>query len=77
VLYFGVLLIHRERRDDAKCSKKYGENWKRYKWAVRWRILPWISSRMAHSGPYEEAERLLLVETPRLFIYVLDCLKYD
>ncbi|RAL16217.1 ERG4/ERG24 ergosterol biosynthesis protein [Aspergillus homomorphus CBS 101889] len=42
VLYFGVLLIHRERRDDAMCAKKYGEDWKTYKRTVRWRILPWV-----------------------------------
>ncbi|RAH48296.1 putative C-14 sterol reductase [Aspergillus brunneoviolaceus CBS 621.78] len=42
VLYFGVLLVHRERRDDAMCAKKYGEDWKTYKRTVRWRILPWI-----------------------------------
>ncbi|RAK79537.1 putative C-14 sterol reductase [Aspergillus fijiensis CBS 313.89] len=41
VLYFGVLLVHRERRDDAMCAKKYGEDWKTYKRTVRWRILPW------------------------------------
>ncbi|KAF4228625.1 hypothetical protein CNMCM6457_006832 [Aspergillus fumigatiaffinis] len=42
VLYFGILLIHRERRDDAMCAKKYGEDWKEYKKIVRWRILPWV-----------------------------------
>lgn len=42
VLYFGVLLIHRERRDDAMCAKKYGEDWEAYKRKVRWRILPWV-----------------------------------
>lgn len=31
VLYFGILLIHRERRDDAMCAKKYGGDWKEYK----------------------------------------------
>lgn len=42
VLYFAVLLIHRERRDDAACSRKYGEDWEKYKKIVRWRILPGI-----------------------------------
>lgn len=42
VLYFAILLIHRERRDDAMCSKKYGEDWEKYKKMVRWRILPWV-----------------------------------
>ncbi|KAI1344231.1 putative C-14 sterol reductase [Xylariaceae sp. FL0016] len=42
VIYFAILLMHRERRDDAICEKKYGEDWERYKKEVRWRILPWI-----------------------------------
>ncbi|KAI0016967.1 putative C-14 sterol reductase [Xylariomycetidae sp. FL0641] len=42
VLYFAVLLIHRERRDDAMCAEKYGEDWNRYKKAVKWRILPCV-----------------------------------
>ncbi|KAI1497722.1 putative C-14 sterol reductase [Biscogniauxia marginata] len=42
VLYFAILLIHRERRDDAMCSKKYGEDWEKYKKIVRWRILPGV-----------------------------------
>lgn len=42
VLYFAVLLIHRERRDDKACSEKYGEDWDKYKRAVRWRILPYV-----------------------------------
>ena len=42
VLYFAILLMHRERRDDAMCSKKYGEDWEKYKKMVRWRILPWV-----------------------------------
>ena len=42
VVYFGVLLIHRDRRDDAKCALKYGEDWEKYKKIVRWRIIPYI-----------------------------------
>lgn len=42
ILYFGVLLIHRERRDDEKCARKYGEDWKKYKSIVRSRIIPGI-----------------------------------
>lgn len=42
MLYFAVLLIHRERRDDAHCRAKYGDDWNRYCQKVRWRILPGI-----------------------------------
>ena len=42
VLYFAVLLMHRERRDDAMCAKKYGEDWEQYRKLVRSRILPWV-----------------------------------
>jgi protein-S-isoprenylcysteine O-methyltransferase Ste14 len=42
ILYFGVLLIHREGRDDEKCAKKYGEDWKKYKSIVPWKILPGV-----------------------------------
>lgn len=42
VLYFGVLLLHRERRDEDKCAKKYGDDWTRYKRAVTWRIVPYV-----------------------------------
>lgn len=42
VLYFAILLMHRDRRDDEKCAKKYGEDWEKYKKIVRWRIIPYI-----------------------------------
>ncbi|KAH8660387.1 ergosterol biosynthesis ERG4/ERG24 family protein [Xylariales sp. PMI_506] len=42
VLYFGVLLIHREGRDDVACAEKYGDDWDKYKKIVRWRIVPGI-----------------------------------
>ncbi|GME42896.1 uncharacterized protein G4B84_004820 [Neofusicoccum parvum] len=42
VLYFAILLMHRERRDDAMCLKKYGEDWEKYRRLVRWRIVPWV-----------------------------------
>lgn len=41
-IYFAVLLVYRERRDDALCADKYGENWDEYKKIVKWRILPGI-----------------------------------
>lgn len=42
VLYFAILLIHRDGRDDEKCSRKYGEDWEKYKKIVRWRIVPYV-----------------------------------
>lgn len=42
VLYFAVLLVHRDGRDDEKCSRKYGEDWEKYKKIVRYRIIPGI-----------------------------------
>lgn len=42
VVYFAVLLLHRERRDEAKCRKKYGSDWERYTEVVRWRIVPGV-----------------------------------
>lgn len=40
--YFTVLLVHRERRDEAKCRDKYGKDWEEYCRKVRWRIVPGI-----------------------------------
>lgn len=42
MVYFAVLLIHRERRDEEKCRKKYGKDWDEYCRRVKWRILPGI-----------------------------------
>ncbi|KAI8145799.1 ergosterol biosynthesis ERG4/ERG24 [Fennellomyces sp. T-0311] len=41
-IYFAVLLIHRERRDDDKCRNKYGEDWEKYCSIVKYRIIPGI-----------------------------------
>eukprot|EP00850_Spirogloea_muscicola_P006470 SM000030S11479 [mRNA] locus=s30:929284:931824:+ [translate_table: standard] len=40
--YLLVLLVWRERRDEARCRQKYGETWKKYCSAVPWRIVPLI-----------------------------------
>lgn len=40
VAYFAILLIHRARRDDARCAKKYGRAWEAYCQQVPWRIIP-------------------------------------
>lgn len=42
LLYFAVLLVHREMRDEEKCSRKYGESWEEYKRRVPWRIMPYV-----------------------------------
>jgi Delta14-sterol reductase len=42
LVYFAVLLVHRQTRDDEKCARKYGEDWKRYCSIVRSRIVPGI-----------------------------------
>jgi len=42
IAYFTVLLIHRERRDEAKCARKYGKDWDKYKSIVKYRIVPGI-----------------------------------
>ena len=42
IVYFAVLLIHRDGRDDEKCSRKYGEDWAKYKKIVKYRIVPGI-----------------------------------
>eukprot|EP01135_Chromosphaera_perkinsii_P002194 Nk52_evm2s219 gene=Nk52_evmTU2s219 len=41
-IYFAILLIHRERRDEEKCSKKYKQDWERYCKIVPYRIIPYI-----------------------------------
>ena len=40
LLYFAILLIHRERRDEEKCRRKYGKDWEEYCKIVKWRIVP-------------------------------------
>jgi protein-S-isoprenylcysteine O-methyltransferase Ste14 len=42
VIYFVLLLIHRERRDNKRCAIKYGTDWDEYVKRVRWRIIPGI-----------------------------------
>ncbi|KAE9386184.1 ERG4/ERG24 ergosterol biosynthesis protein [Gymnopus androsaceus JB14] len=42
VVYFAVLLVHRQMRDDEACEKKYGKDWEKYKKLVRWRIIPYV-----------------------------------
>lgn len=42
IVYFAILLIHRERRDEDKCRRKYGKDWDRYCELVPWRIVPYV-----------------------------------
>lgn len=40
--YLLILLVWRERRDEARCAAKYKEVWTEYCRLVPWRILPYI-----------------------------------
>jgi protein-S-isoprenylcysteine O-methyltransferase Ste14 len=40
IIYFTLLLVHRERRDDAMCLAKYGQDWEAYRRKVPYRIVP-------------------------------------
>ncbi|KAM2890310.1 hypothetical protein COP2_008744 [Malus domestica] len=41
-IYLLILLIWRERRDEARCAEKYREIWAEYCRLVPWRILPYV-----------------------------------
>jgi protein-S-isoprenylcysteine O-methyltransferase Ste14 len=41
-LYYFLLLFTRERDDNRRCRKKYGELWSTYEKRVPWRIIPHI-----------------------------------
>ena len=42
VLYFAILLFHRERRDNAMCAARYGDDWAAYCAQVPYRIIPGV-----------------------------------
>ncbi|CAI6329360.1 unnamed protein product [Periconia digitata] len=42
MVYFAILLLHRERRDEEKCRRKYGKDWDRYVELVPYRIIPYV-----------------------------------
>lgn len=42
IVYFIVLLVHRQRRDDAACAEKYGKDWTKYCKLVPSRIIPYV-----------------------------------
>ncbi|TNV78652.1 hypothetical protein FGO68_gene873 [Halteria grandinella] len=41
-VYFAVLLVHRDMRDEEKCAAKYGKAWQEYCRRVKYRIIPYI-----------------------------------
>ncbi|XP_050230152.1 delta(14)-sterol reductase [Mercurialis annua] len=41
-IYLLILLIWRERRDEARCAVKYKDVWVEYRKLVPWRILPYL-----------------------------------
>ncbi|BBH07701.1 Ergosterol biosynthesis ERG4/ERG24 family [Prunus dulcis] len=41
-IYLLILLVWRERRDEARCAEKYKEIWAEYRKLVPWRILPYV-----------------------------------
>lgn len=41
-VYFAVLLVHRDLRDEEKCELKYGKAWEQYCSKVKYRIIPYI-----------------------------------
>eukprot|EP01084_Bolivina_argentea_P160012 278672_1 len=41
-IYFAILLIHRERRDNLRCKMKYGNDWDIYCERVKYRMIPYI-----------------------------------
>jgi hypothetical protein len=45
VVYFGILLVHRQIRDDEQCKLKYGKDWDEYCRRVPYKIIPYIVSR--------------------------------
>ena len=42
LLYFAILLVHREIRDEEKCLRKYGKDWEEYQKKVPWRLVPYV-----------------------------------
>jgi protein-S-isoprenylcysteine O-methyltransferase Ste14 len=42
IIYFTILLVHRERRDHAMCAQRYGKDWDVYCEKVPYRIFPKI-----------------------------------
>lgn len=41
-IYFAILLLHRQGRDEHWCRTKYGDDWDRFCAIVRYRIIPFV-----------------------------------
>jgi Delta14-sterol reductase len=41
-VYFAILLVHRQMRDDDHCHHKYGKDWDKYCSIVKYRIIPYV-----------------------------------
>eukprot|EP00740_Mantoniella_antarctica_P014235 CAMPEP_0181374646 /NCGR_PEP_ID=MMETSP1106-20121128/16147_1 /TAXON_ID=81844 /ORGANISM="Mantoniella antarctica, Strain SL-175" /LENGTH=431 /DNA_ID=CAMNT_0023492673 /DNA_START=92 /DNA_END=1387 /DNA_ORIENTATION=+ len=42
VIYFGILLVHRDLRDGEACKEKYGKDWDKYTALVPYRLIPYV-----------------------------------
>jgi len=42
VIYFGILLVHRDLRDGEACKEKYGADWDKYTKIVPYRLIPYL-----------------------------------
>jgi Delta14-sterol reductase len=42
MLYFFILLVHRQMRDEEKCRRKYGKDWEEYCRLVKYKIIPGV-----------------------------------
>ncbi|BEJ11975.1 hypothetical protein CspHIS471_0204350 [Cutaneotrichosporon sp. HIS471] len=42
VIYFAILLAHRQMRDDEACKEKYGKDWETYCKKVPYKIIPFV-----------------------------------
>ncbi|KAL0051038.1 hypothetical protein WJX82_000999 [Trebouxia sp. C0006] len=42
VIYFAVLLVHRQQRDEHACKRKYGADWDKYQAIVKYRLIPFV-----------------------------------
>ena len=42
IIYFTILLVHRERRDHDMCAVRYGKDWDAYCAKVPYRIVPGV-----------------------------------